>query len=305
MQTQKNTTKKSTKMEFKDLEKTLDRLNSEVSEQEERERILEMKLNYSGSDEVVSALDYHGSITKEAVLYKVLSKIPTLDAIIEGFRPGNLIMVSGPTKQGKTTFCQTLTQNFTEQGYQCLWFSFDTPPIELIERFPKMPTFFLPRRNKPEKTLDWIEEKAIEGLAKFGTRIVFVDHLESLAKFSNQAPNYSVELTSIVNRLKEIAMQWNLTIFLNHHIRGIDANTVPNWSHMKNTSGAAQESDLTIMIWRERMKSSNPGEILFADSAVVSVQLHRRTGKTGNVRVKWKNNLFYEVPRIETTDSEF
>jgi replicative DNA helicase len=277
------------------LGKELDKLESEMKTQEEKDRLLWVKERYTGEDEVITATEYLKLVKKEHVSFKAYSNLKELDKIVQGFRPGTLITISGPTKQGKTTFCQTLTNNFSRQGFKCLWFSFDTPPIELIERFPAVPAFYLPKRNKAELMTDWIEEKIVEGIAKFGTKIVFIDHLGFLSKYTDRASNYATELTSIVRELKQIAIRWNVVILLNHHITKIGAEEVPNWSHLKDSSGIAQDSDMVIMIWRERSKPSFQGEIVYTDCSWISVQLHRRTGKTGNFKVQWKANLFQEL----------
>ena len=274
-----------------DIDKTISDLDEKSDSDEEKKRIQELYKNYKGSDEVIPADEYQKLIVREEVLYRVSSGLTDLDKIIEGFRPGNVIIVSGPTKQGKTTFCQTLTENFTKQDFKCLWFFFDTPAIEVIERFQEIPIFYLPKRNEPEKKLEWIEQKIIEGLVKYDTRMVFVDHLGFLTRFSSERDNYSTELTSIVRELKEIAIRWNVTIFLNHHIKKIDSESTPRWSDLKDSSGPAQDSDITIMVWRERVKGEFGSE--YTDFGFVSVQLHRRTGRTGTIRVECRDGLFY------------
>ena len=279
-------------MDIQDIDKTLTDLDEHADSDEERKRIVELYKNYKGSDEVITAEEYQKIVVREQVLYRVGSGITELDKIVEGFRPGNVIIISGPTKQGKTTFCQTLTENFTKQDFKCLWFFFDTPAIEVIERFKDVPIFYLPKRNKPEKKIKWIEEKIIEGLVKYDTRLIFVDHLGFLTQFTSQIDNRATELTSIVRELKEIAIRWNVTIFLNHHIRSIDSESTPNWGHLKDSSGPAQDSDITIMVWRERKKAEFGVD--FTDNGYVSVQLHRRTGKTGTVRMKFKDGIFVD-----------
>ena len=294
-------------MEIKDIDNVISELESKSDELKDKENLLWLKRNYNGPDEVVPADVLYKALKRDKPQFSVISNIKGLDVITGGFRPGNLIIISGPTKQGKTTFCQTLTYNFWQQKYESLWFSFDTPPQELIERFPKgrMPKFYLPRTNIIGKKIRWIEAKIIEGIAKYGIRIVFIDHLESLALFSNNAPNYSAELQSIVKELKEISMRWNVVILLNHHIRQIHDNEAPNWTQLKNSSGPAQESDMTIMVWRNRIKTSLPGEIVYEDTANISVQLNRRTGKTGTIKVDFKDNLFYESGGIQRKANSF
>ena len=278
---------------FKDL---FGKLSEESSGEDEDERILELHKNYTGSDELVSAEQFKKDCKEDTALYKVGSNIKELDRMVEGFRPGTVVVISGPTKQGKTTFCQTLTSHFTKSNYPCLWFSFDTPPIEVINRFPELPVFYLPKKNKPEKKLDWIEAKIIEGIAKYNTRMVFIDHLGFLTKYADKSNNYATELTSIVRELKAISIRWNVTIFLNHHIRGIPNDVLPDWTHLKDSAGIAQECDMVIMIWREKKKTD--AGIEFADSAQISLQLHRRTGMIGNFKVGFKDNAFIDYEEI-------
>lgn len=285
------------------IEKILDGVEEEGSPNNEPgfEKRLEEMRNYSGEDKVITASEFKAGTVKEVDLYRAGSGISELDKIIGGFRPGNLIIVSGPTKQGKTTFCQTLTRNLSRQNYKCLWFSFDTPAIELIDRFDKsLPIFYLPKRNLPEKKLEWIESRIIEGISKFNIRMIFIDHLEFLTRFTDKSSNYSTELTAIVRELKSIAIQWNVTIFLNHHIRSIDLETVPNYTHLKNSSGPAQDSDLTLMVWREKVKGQFGIE--YTDNGFISVELNRRTGKTGKIRVKFDNNFFKDFESESVSD---
>lgn len=283
-------------MYLSELDSEISSLEEEIKDKDQKEKLLWLKKQYRGSDEIISTKIYQRLIKKEQVPYKVYSEIPSLDKIIEGFRPGTLSIVSGPTKQGKTTFCQTLTYNFYKEKFRSLWFSFDTPPIELIERFPrdKSPIFYLPRRNFIEKKITWIEAKIIEAIAKYDIKIVFVDHLESLARYSNNAPNYAAELQSLVRELKDMAMRWNIIIFVNHHIRQISEGQSPNWTHLKNSTGPAQEADITMMVWRELMRGDF-GDSIYSDVGNLSVQLHRRTGKTGLIKIIHRDNLFYEL----------
>lgn len=290
-------------MKIDDIEATITKLESKSQAKAEKERLLEMKKQYTGTDEVVSAKDYYGEIKKEKILYKAFAGMPKLDSIIEGFRPGTVVIISGPTKQGKTTFCQTLTKAFSANGYECLWFSFDTPPYELIERFATMPTFYLPRNNFPEKKLEWLESKIIEGLAKYNTRMIFIDHLGSISRFSDETSNHATELTSVVRELKDISMRWNVTIFLNHHIQKIDLSTTrPAWYHMKDSSGPGQEADITIMISKGmKLIDKRTGAFEYDGTGKVSVELNRR-GKTGMVDVLHKNNAFEEYEREKTME---
>jgi NAD-dependent DNA ligase len=81
-------------------------------------------LNYDGEDKVISSFEMKDKIGKQKTLLNVRSKIPSLDRLLDGFATGELIMLSGLTKNGKTLLAQTLTQSFAGQTW-CVTGSFE------------------------------------------------------------------------------------------------------------------------------------------------------------------------------------
>ncbi len=282
-------------MIIEDLDKIIKGLDSDIKSVDEKKQLVEVMKLYEGTDEVISSLDYMEAIQRlrgDKSIMKVMSGFKSLDAITEGFWEGNVIVISGPTKEGKTTFCQSLTLEFTNQKMPTLWFPFDTPGDELISRFKTPPLIYLPKKNAVEKKLQWIEQKIIESLAKHGTRIVFIDHLGMLIKATDNTSNYSTEISSIMMELKEIAIRWRVIIFLNHHIRKIQADSVPNYQDLKDSSAVASDSDMVLMIWRK--KSKREGIIVHENKSIVSVQTNRRSGRTGIVHLVHAGDHFEE-----------
>ncbi len=282
-------------MKSQDIDKIIKKLDQDISSVDEREKFISMMKMYEGDDEIISSTDYLTAMSRlrgDTSIFKVMSGFDSLDAITEGFWEGNVIVISGPTKEGKTTFCQSLTMNFDKLKEPCLWFPFDTPGDELISRFTKAPLMYLPKKNPAEKKLEWIEQKIIEGLAKYGTRIIFIDHLGMLTRHTDNTANYSTEISSIMLELKQIAIRWRVIILLNHHIRKIQADTVPNYQDLKDSSGVASDSDMVIMIWRK--KSKRDGIIVHENKSFLSVQTNRRTGKTGTIHLVHEGDHFTE-----------
>ena len=283
-------------MESQQIKKVLNRLEKEIKNVSQKERLITMMEAYSGDDEIVDSKRYKTEMDEErgsTEIFKVMTGIPALDKITEGFWEGNLIVISGPTKEGKTTLCQTFTENFISNKIQCLWLPFDTPAEELILRFKKPPIFYLPRRNPIEKKLTWVESKIIEGVAKYNIKVIFIDHIGRLTKHTDAHLNYSTELQSIVGELKEMAIRWKIIIIVNHHIRKIHTNTTPLLSDLKDSSGVAQDSDMVIMIWR--IKNKTQFGVEYSDRSIISVQSNRRTGKLGTVKLLHKGDHFEEV----------
>ena len=64
--------------------------------------------DYSGEDRVVSSHEMKLTLdSRPEAVVRVKSMIPSLDRYIEDFRAGELITISGPTKNGKTLLAQT------------------------------------------------------------------------------------------------------------------------------------------------------------------------------------------------------
>ena len=279
------------------LEKESKKTGDELNAIKERERILKLKETYSGEDEVIDSetawKDWQAN--KKTNYIKVKTKIPMLDDIIDGFREGNLIVVSAPTKQGKTTLCQTFTANFAKEGWNCLWFSYEVSVGEFLEKFnDKVPLFFLPKQLK-ENTLLWIETKIVEAIAKFNTKIIFIDHLHYIINLENinRNINTSLYIGSVMRELKKIAIRWNVIIFVICHITKTALDKPPELGDLRDSSFIAQEADIVMFLWRMmRREREMP---VFLNESILSVQANRRTGKTGIIKLGFKDNMFFEM----------
>lgn len=290
-------------MEIQQIESEIKKLDEELTLKEQKDRLLEMKKKETGPTEIISSIEYSKTHKHQYSLFKAYTGFPTIDHWIDGFKPGTVNVISGATKEGKTTFCQSLTVNFTKSGFACLWFSLDTPAIELIERFKKIPLFYLPKDTFAEKKVDWIEQKVMEGLAKFNTRIIFIDNLEFMTIYDEKSGrNYAGQLGDIVIKLKNIATRWNVVIFLNHHISKVDRTVAfPSYHDLKDSSGVAAHSDTVFMVSRGRIKTSAGWDIVDG-YGTIKLELQRNGGHHGSVQVIFKDNLLYEKSsKIETT----
>ena len=200
-------------------------------------------------------------------LVNIRSKMPSLDRAIENFNDGELYAVSGPTKNGKTTLCQTLTRNFCDQQYHSLWFSYEVTPRQFVHCFEEedFPLFYLPDGLKA-RSMDWVEGKIIESLDKFNTRVVFIDHLHYLFDLVQRA-NMSLTIGNVVRRLKGLAVAKKLVIFLLCHTTKPGGETDLSYISIRDSSFVAQEADSVFMIQRT---GDNEGQL--------RVEFHRRTG---------------------------
>lgn len=226
--------------------------------------------NYTGIDEVVTSLDMAQLIEKQpqGIVYK--SKIPSLDRYVEYFETGELVIIGGPRKSGKTLLGQTLTVNFKEQGASSLWFSFELSSRHFLQRFPSYPDvpFFVMPKSLKAYALDWLEDRIVEAIAKYGISIVYIDHLHYLFDMA-KVRNSSIEIGQIVRYLRRLAIELNIVIFVMCHMNKFDPKDEPSDENFRDSSFVAQESHLGVVIWRVRNTDNK---------AILKICYHTRTG---------------------------
>lgn len=192
-------------------------------------------------------------------------------------------MVSGPTKSGKTLFCQSLTRAFADSDVDCLWFSYEVPPRQFLESFGEdLPKFFLPRELHASR-IDWFEERAMESWAKYRTNVVFIDHLHFLFDMA-RVKNTSLDIGAYVRRIKRFAVTNKLIVFLLCHITKVAPDAKINYNSLRDSSFIAQESDTVFMI--RRLRGGTASEL--------SVEFHRRTGALGEKVKLIKHGAYLE-----------
>ena len=236
--------------------------------------------DYAGPDEIVTSqqLRHELAQTKDEV-FAVRFKpqfFPSLIGAIRGFQEGELIIISGPPKAGKTLFAQSLTYAFSQNDIDSLWFSYEVPTRQFINSFPDemFPKFFLPREIHANR-IDWFEERSLEAWEKYRNRVVFIDHLHFLFDMA-RVRNASLEIGAYVRRIKRFAILHGLIVFLIWHLTKIDPGADITYNNLRDSSFAAQESDTIFLI---RRLFNDQGEA--GDEAELKITFHRRTGIMG------------------------
>jgi replicative DNA helicase len=218
----------------------------------EQEQVL---ATYDGEDKVIPGNELLAAL-KDRPRPKLSfgSKIPKLDNIIKGgFHGGQLIVVSGITGQGKTTFCQSMTFSAMEQGLLSTWFSYELDMQDFLEQFPldTVNNVMLPSVLKG-RSPEWIEYRSWESKLKYGAQVVFVDHLHFLVDL-HKSRNISFDIGSVVRSLKLLAIKHNLILFLICHTmktRG-DGDVELGLGDVRDSSLIEQEADIVLYVWRD------------------------------------------------------
>jgi replicative DNA helicase len=274
------------------LKKESDQLDDEIEKEERQTRLLDLASRFKGETKLISSLDYVELIKNQPQQPKIHTKFKGLDDLICGFRPGQLVSISAVAKSGKTNFCMELTAN--QIDFHPVWFPFEEGAQELVEKFMDRgedpPMFFVPAKIH-SRTLKFIELKIIEAKGKYDSKIFYIDNLDWIVDPRSGEHERMIQYACM--ELKRMAVLWDVTIVLIAHVRKLLSPTdQPNYNDIKGSSAVYQISDTVIMMWRETKKEN--GELVITNNVNVSVQLNRKTGKTGNIKFQWSNGHYTE-----------
>jgi len=165
-----------------------------------------------------------------------------------------------------TLLAQTLTNNFNNQDVLSLWFTYELPPRQFLDCFPSVPHTYMPALLKAGNW-QWIEDRIMESFLKYHTRVVFIDHLHFVVDIARQQ-NMSLEIGTIIRRLKLLAVRENFILFVMAHTK--KPSDSDHFGEIRDSSFAEQESDVTLMV--RRFPDIGPS------IACVRVNQSRRTG---------------------------
>ena len=287
------------------LEKEIRQERNTIDQNSALLRLQEIARVYDGDDKVISSSELLEKIKHEPPERKIMSGFPELDAILDGFRERQLVVLSGITKHGKTSLAIEFTIRMKDENP--LWLPFEEPAIDLIRKFTERnaepPLFFTPETMK-SNTLEWIEKKIVESKAKYDSKLVFIDHLgfiqDSEQAHGDETMAYKIE--RIVRSLKRLAVKWNVVVVLLCHLTKTKMDINPSFDDLKGSSAIAQEADTVMLLWRKTERRD--GRIHITNEANLSIQANRRTGRTGNVQFVYSDGRYLETEWVQSEAKE-
>lgn len=262
--------------------------------------------NYNGDDRVVPASELKLELDKtDDSIYKVLTGIPSMDRILDGVECGELVVITGLSGEGKTTFMMTITSNMAEAGVKSIWFTLEVTPRQFLKkitaRTDSLPDFFLPMDNK-DNTLAWIEARIFESKTKFGTKVVFIDHINMIYSLEQSRGNISLEIADLVAKIKQIAIKYNQIIFLVAHCKDPESKMEPTQRSIRDSGMIVRLADTVMGVWRIRNDSAVDSTTLKEldeddNQAKVRIWKNRRTGKLGFFFMEHENHYLKEIDK--------
>lgn len=287
---------------IKDLERELEQVEQQSSELQLENNIRQTLLSYKGEDEVISFADYRKIELENPPKKPFISGLKELDDLLD-FGEEELITITAPTGMGKTTYCAYLTKKFAEQGLKSLWFCYENSNASLLEKFgDKIPEGYLPK-TLTDRSIIWIERRIVEGLAKFNTKVVFIDHLHYLIDM-NGTRNMSLVIGDIMRQLKILSKKYKITIFIVAHTTKIAEDSIVGLDSIRDSSFIGQESDAVIALWRVRQRQKRiemqENGIIYTNETMIAVVKNRKTGRLGSFKMVYANGQ-YNKPSYNST----
>jgi replicative DNA helicase len=274
---------------------------------EELRKLEDHLVNYQGDDRIVSSNELAAQLDIDTPVHQ-LTGVPSIDRILGGVEPGEMIIVSGPTGEGKTTLLMSITANMAERNIPSVWFTLEVTPKSFIQKIKKackdkLPLFYLPNRNT-DNQLEWLEQRIIEAKTKHDVKVVFIDHVHQIFSLHRVKSNsVSLEIGDMVGKIKQIAIDHHLVIFLIAHTRdnGERPDAEPRKEEIRDSGLISRLADSIILVWRikndEDLESRRrPKDLGEEDTrAKVRIVKNRREGKLGTFLMNHEDGMLTEL----------
>ncbi len=240
----------------------------------------------------------------------------SLDSVLLGFNPGNLVILAARPGMGKTAFALSLMHNLAKDNKRCVFFSLEMSKGELTQRNVSMRCGIpltklrvgalnehdwsritsnssalttLPFDIIDQGAMTTSEMKAEVKRLSMGqpVRAVFVDYLQLLEA---KAQSREREVAEITRGLKQLAKETNTVVIalaqLNRDLekRG---DKRPQTSDLRESGAIEQDADVIMFLYRDDVYNDDSNERGICE---VDIAKHR-SGPTGMVKLAFDSKL--------------
>lgn len=257
---------------------------------------------YDGKDKVISSMEMAERISSLPAVPRYKYGIDNIDYLTDGFETGEVITITGWSGYGKTTFCQTLLTNFSRQKLPTLSISYEGKVTQFFRRLPNpLPHFYMPMERRSYDT-QWLQCKIAEGVAKYGIKIVLIDHLGFVVSppkddYANTYA-YNLRLGALYREVHSWAEKYDVTIFMVCHCgkppktKDGKPSPRPGKSDLKDSSAIEQESDAVYVIHRilEKKGSISNRHYEGTNETEFQIMKQRENGNIGKITLLTYHN---------------
>jgi archaellum biogenesis ATPase FlaH len=239
--------------------------------------------------DVVSLKSVLGDIEAELFFNKSLDtaslKTPwdSLNKKLGGFFGGDLIVLSGRAKVGKTTFALNLLGNYILDNIPSLLYCLEMRPKRITKKLiqwyrgveahmitmddiiatevmlSKKPLYFAHQyRFTKEEVMNTIRES----VRRYALELVVFDHLHFLVRSENERSNVSSQVSSAVRDFKLLAEELDVPIILICQPKKIAGSFRKKMTieDLRDSSSIGQDADTVIIVHRDRVENLYQGK---------------------------------------------
>ena len=270
-------------------------------------------------DTMIAIDNYANGIQPEGRLYTGISNVDKIARIM----PGNLVLIGGWAKQGKTQLALQIAQyNAVEKGVPTLIFSLEMKGKELGERFllreakidqDKMLEGKLTAEdhdrivqaqarlsNAPLMvhdtifSLNQIISSSKKEVRNNGIKLIIVDYVQLV---DSKAENRRLEVALVGKKLKQLAAQLDIPVIMLSQLTDLSAQSArkkPVMADVSESKSIKNDANVIMLIWRED-EASEAGEI----------KIIARNGPDGKAYMTFHNGRWEEgspIPEPEERD---
>ena len=246
------------------------------------------------NNKLYSYSDLSKKVQNMPVIPKVRTYFEKLDYFLDGgLQGGELMVMSGPSGNGKSLICQSMAYNQGANNIPSLWLTLEMGwqsttrkfmamdwEYKLMEKPSSLPIFY-PIDNRA-LSLDWLKKQIFKAKRENGVEIVYLDHLHSLLSLMDMKGNTPLILGGIVKELHQIVIEADIPLVLIAHTKKLNVGDVPDINSIRDSGMIVCEADFMGILWRERDKSSiNNEEVtenanVYTDRTFFSLEKNRR-----------------------------
>lgn len=198
---------------------------------------------------------------RDGEIHGISTGIKGMDDMIEGFEPGEMMIITGHTKHGKSRLAANIAKNVAGLGKTVLYINTEMTKLQMGRRFNAM----LGDRVLPGKIR--LNDKAgltymnvlqiMEKAKEDGCDLVIVDHLHF---FSRSIDNQTSEISKMAKDFKDAAVEMEIPLIMLCHLAQADTKKKPTLQMIKNSSSIAQDADIVIGVWIDDRPDADDNE---------------------------------------------
>ena len=256
--------------------------------------------------------------------------IYSLNQIIGGLRPSNLITVGGMTGGGKTAFGVNLIWNALKLDKKVLMISAEMSSSEVMSRLASLESGVSAEKIiiRPNSLTEgeflrihtamgrfftenlFIDDRSLATSSSIGRSthkakvkmggldLVIVDYLQYLQTDKDYRSRYE-EMTVVTKSLKSLAKDFDVPVVAMAQLNRAAHQDTPSLKHFQDTSQIEKESDVSIILYKTKQEGKTV-QLLKVDK--------NRNGRLGALEIGWNPQImlfFDEAPLPEQEEIPF